>query len=238
MSHDSWADYYDFISRESFGNLLDDHTERVIEKVCEHVSPPAYVLDLGSGTGRLAVPLATGGYRVTAVEQSSGMLQVLEKKISDRELSIKIINESMTNFVTDHPHDLAVVLFTTLNYVVTKEDMCRFANCLRQSLRTGGIVLFDLAMEGVFSSVQYRSESVFRDIKIQEQNNGRYTYRETAHGVMDGSSFQYEDQIELRYWEKEEVLYIFQELGFVLLNELTDFFQGAFLHRTFMMCRT
>ncbi|MEO5350163.1 MAG: class I SAM-dependent methyltransferase [Magnetococcus sp. YQC-3] len=238
MSHDSWADYYDFISKESFGSLLDDHTKRVIERVFECISPPACVLDLGAGTGRLAVPLAASGYRVTAVEQSSGMLTVLEKKVHDQELPIKMINASVTNFVTGHPHDLAVSLFTTLNYFVTQEDIRMFANCLRKSLQSRGIFIFDLAMEGVFSSVQYRSESVVRDIKIYAHDDARYTYRETTCGMLDGLSFQYEDKIELRYWELDDVLRVFQDLDFVLLDELTDFFQGAFLHRTFMMCRT
>ena len=44
--------------------------------------PGARILDIGAGTGRVAIPLAARGCRVVAVEPAAGMLQELKKKAS------------------------------------------------------------------------------------------------------------------------------------------------------------
>ena len=43
--------------------------------------PPARVLDVGGGSGVVAVPLAEQGYDVTLLDSSEGMLRVAEERI-------------------------------------------------------------------------------------------------------------------------------------------------------------
>ena len=47
-----------------------------------NLHPGARVLDIGAGTGRVAIPLAARGCRVAAMEPAAGMLQELKKKAS------------------------------------------------------------------------------------------------------------------------------------------------------------
>lgn len=49
-----------------------------LEWLREHGEP---LLDLGCGTGRIAVPLARAGFRVTGVDRSPEMLALLERKV-------------------------------------------------------------------------------------------------------------------------------------------------------------
>ena len=44
----------------------------------------ARVLDIGAGTGRMAIPLANRGCEVVAVEPASGMLAQLLAKVGER----------------------------------------------------------------------------------------------------------------------------------------------------------
>lgn len=45
-------------------------------------SPPATVLDVGTGTGHVALMLAEAGYQVTGVDSSAGMLEVAARHAS------------------------------------------------------------------------------------------------------------------------------------------------------------
>lgn len=54
--------------------------------------PPARVLDVGAGTGAMSLLAASLGHRVTALDLSSGMLDRLRAKVTDRGLSIEIVN--------------------------------------------------------------------------------------------------------------------------------------------------
>src|SRR3954454_14234764 len=48
--------------------------------VARHCPTPGRLLDLGCGTGRVAIPLAGRGHRVTAVDLSAEMLRVAGEK--------------------------------------------------------------------------------------------------------------------------------------------------------------
>lgn len=53
-------------------------------------TPPSRVLDVGAGTGFLSVPAARSGHAVTALDVSTAMLGVLERKAVDDGLSISV----------------------------------------------------------------------------------------------------------------------------------------------------
>jgi SAM-dependent methyltransferase len=61
--------------------IPDEGLERLWEGA--HLAPNTCVLDIGAGTGRIAIPLARRGCRVVAVEPAAGMLAQLRSKGSD-----------------------------------------------------------------------------------------------------------------------------------------------------------
>src|SRR5690606_5445688 len=55
-------------------------TEAAVRRLAELAGPAGRVLELGVGTGRLALPLAAAGLSVTGMDASPGMLAVLRRK--------------------------------------------------------------------------------------------------------------------------------------------------------------
>jgi SAM-dependent methyltransferase len=53
--------------------------------------PPAAVLDAGAGTGFLSLLLAEQGYRVTSMDLSAGMLEMLRAKAGQRGLDVRTV---------------------------------------------------------------------------------------------------------------------------------------------------
>jgi SAM-dependent methyltransferase len=52
--------------------------------------PPVEVLDLGCGTGSLSLLLASGGYRVTAVDLSPRMVELARRKLAGHDVRVLV----------------------------------------------------------------------------------------------------------------------------------------------------
>jgi SAM-dependent methyltransferase len=94
--HYSYAAYADPGMAASFdakrfggpiGQLLLEDQERILVEFLGDVSQQR-ILDLGAGTGRAALALAKRGARVTAVDASTEMLAVAQRRAADSDLSI------------------------------------------------------------------------------------------------------------------------------------------------------
>ena len=68
--------------------LTDEAVDRLL--VAAGDQPGAVVLDIGAGTGRVAIPLAAHGCSVVALEPSGGMLEQLRAKGNDVTLSLLV----------------------------------------------------------------------------------------------------------------------------------------------------
>lgn len=216
--HDSWARFYDYIYSQMEG--FNDYT-RISERLLKaHFPAPKLVLDLGSGTGRLAIPLAQSGNYVTAVEISSGMIDVLRSKIrkTNSEERVKISQGLIQEF--DSPPDygrfeLVICLQTVLNYLLEDGDLNKLADIAARHTTFGGCVLIDFAEMKNMRSVYFSNEEFSRTIKVHSLGKDRFRVSEVSGGNMNGEVFTHQPQdLILRYWSVDTVTRIFESKGF------------------------
>jgi SAM-dependent methyltransferase len=123
------ADVYDRLYGERPG------VEDVVELLAELASGGP-VLELGIGTGRIALPLATRGVEVRGIDASPAMVAKLRAKPGSDAIDVTI--GDFADVRTDVPLALVFVAFNTFFALLTQDDQVRcFANVAR-SLAPGG----------------------------------------------------------------------------------------------------
>lgn len=231
LPHDAWAHVHDHVHRESFGEMLDNLTTATLALV-ERVCPtPCRVLDLGAGTGRIAVPLAQRGYAITAVEPSPAMLARLRVRFADERLDVATQCAAAQSFVPLAAADagLALAVFTVMNYLLDEDVLRAMAARVAASLRPGGSFLFDLADRGLFVDTDYVTDTMRRRVSIAPANGDAavFDYHEVCEGVCDGEPFAYTESLQMRAWSAHEVLPLLQAAGLELAEDHSDEMYGA-----------
>lgn len=117
---DTWAAVYD----EVYAHLAQDGRDAAAWLLSRAGGFPGgagpRVLEVGVGTGRIALPLVAGGAHVVGLDASKAMLQVLADKATRSEVEgahLRGVQAGMDAFTPDQvggPFDLVVVAFNTL----------------------------------------------------------------------------------------------------------------------------
>jgi SAM-dependent methyltransferase len=137
-----WAETYPF---EFPGPVIDAGAAEVDRVTALSGVRGGAALDLGCGPGRHAIPLARRGFRVTAVDLSTFQLAKARDRATAARLSIELLQSDMRAFVRAGAFDLALSLFTSFGYCEDPADDLRVLRNVRKSLRSGGILVMDVA---------------------------------------------------------------------------------------------
>ena len=117
-------------------HVVDHYLEKRARFVIEHC-PRGSALDVGCGTGALAIRLADAGYEVAGVDPSEGMLRVLEERTS----SVRAVKGSGSSLpFGDDSFDL-VLSVAVMHHIAAPEDVRRTLAEMVRVTRPGGRVL-------------------------------------------------------------------------------------------------
>lgn len=128
---------------------------------------PSTVVDLGCGTGSIAIPLARSGFHVCGIDLSSDMLTVARSKwdetpqqaIRPRAGSIRWLQQDMREWELQEPVDAVISFCDCLNYLTEEADIEAAFRATYAALRSGGSFLFDMHPPKQF--VRYAEEQPF-----------------------------------------------------------------------------
>lgn len=105
------------------------------------------ILELATGTGRAAIPLAQAGHEVVGVDYAADMLDVARRKrnavgLGDREL--KLVEADVLSLDLRRRFDWVCILFNTFLAFTTLEQQDRLLRMVRRHLKPDGRFWIDI----------------------------------------------------------------------------------------------
>jgi SAM-dependent methyltransferase len=139
-SSDGTTAQYDAIA-EVYDGYPGNYLEDVLFFAEEAKAAGSPVLEVGAGTGRLALCLAAVGVDVVGIDSSAAMLRVLARKqagFPDVPGKVWTVAADMRRFALRQRFTLAIVAFRTFLYLLTRADQRRALRAIRRHLAPGG----------------------------------------------------------------------------------------------------
>jgi SAM-dependent methyltransferase len=95
------------------------------------------VLELGAGTGRIAIPIAREGIRIVGLDRSPAMLEVARRKCAGLE-NITLVEGDMASFDLARSFGLIIIPARSFLLLMTVEEQKSCLRCIREHLVPGG----------------------------------------------------------------------------------------------------
>ena len=136
---DLWADYYDIVH--------DGLPGEAAFYVSEAVKCGGEVLELGCGTGRICIPMAMSGVRVTGMDNSAEMLDICREKlqhVSPVKGRLETLHGDMSDFSLGRRFELIVMAYRSFMHLLTPQTQRSCLRCIRGHLAKGGLFIFNV----------------------------------------------------------------------------------------------
>jgi SAM-dependent methyltransferase len=103
------------------------------------------ILEIGSGTGRVALALAEEGHTIVGLELSEAMRAVAQHKAEQAHLTDRVtfIAGDMRRFKIDQHFGLIIAPINTFLHNLTLDDQLAALACCKKHLRPGGLLVLD-----------------------------------------------------------------------------------------------
>lgn len=109
------------------------------------------ILDIGAGTGRVALDLARRGHEVTALDADPDLVHELANRARQRSLRVRTVAADARSFELGHEFALAIAPMQVVQLLGGPDGRRSALACIRRHLRRGG--LFAAALADPFEGI-------------------------------------------------------------------------------------
>jgi SAM-dependent methyltransferase len=144
--YDQIARFYDIEHADLIDDLL------MYENFARRCGSP--VLELGCGTGRVALHLARAGFEVIGLDTSPAMLELARDKLVLAGLTeqVCLLEADLRDFALDRRFGMATLAINTFMHFLTVADQVHVLTAARRHLKPAGLLIIDLPrVEGSLS---------------------------------------------------------------------------------------
>lgn len=205
---------------------------------------PRTIVDLGCGTGNLAIPLARSGFSVYGIDLSAEMLSIARSKWdeprrragNDEPGAIRWLQQDMRDWELPEPVDTVISFCDCLNYLTEPEDVVAALRHTYAGLKPGGLFLFDVHAPITFE--RYAEEQPF----VLDEKDVAYLWtcdydpdsrtidhdltffvRDESVGGAEAVYRRFEESHTQRAYDPKWIAEQLQTAGFELLHRTADF---------------
>ena len=218
----------------------------MIEQAQETGGP---VLELASGTGRVAWPIAQAGFDVIGLDINPGMIKAAEDKrpqypseVSDR---MRFVHGDMTNFDLKQQFRLVYITYRSFMALMTPEAQQKCLRCIHQHLEPGGRLVINI-FDPRLSRCDEQIEDPTEEMTVTNPVTGLQVEQRAVDRINDPLSQSFKmlwviserdaqdnivreehERLDLRWTYRFETRYLLELCGFEVLAEFSDFEKSA-----------
>jgi len=134
------------------------------------------VLELGSGTGRLAVPLADAGYHVTAVDVDPAMLERARRRVAEvggeATGRLELVEADLLGYSHRGPgtFGLAIIALNSLFLLATRDAQRAAIRTMARHLAPGGLAVIDVWLPDVDDLARFDGRLMLEYIRVDPES--------------------------------------------------------------------
>jgi len=214
-----WQDFFARDFRPVFDILprkrTNEHIRYIIRKL--NLRPGKTLLDCPCGIGRISIPLAQKGIKVTAVDITQSYLDELERKAFKKGLKIMTLRADMRRIPFHNQFDAAVNLWTSFGFFEDDRQDLRAIRRMFRALKPGGRFLMHIVnRDWIISHFEQRDWMKCGDVLSFEKRKFDYA-RSICQSewsfIKHGATHTH--QVAIRMYSYHELIEMFNQAGFV-----------------------
>lgn len=188
---------------------------------------PKLILELGCGTGSLAIELSKRGYEMIALDASVDMLGKAYEKAKAEKTDILFLNQDMREFELYGTVDVVICMLDSINYITSIKDIKKVFGLVQNYLNPGGLFIFDTNSSYKLSQVLGNETFYELDNEISWvwQNTYDSKKRITTFDLtffvknQNGLYERFEENHKERAFSREEIVQALESTGLKLLGD-------------------
>ena len=165
------------------------------------------ILELGSGTGRISIPLAREGYQVTGIEKSPEMAAYCQDKVEKekREVQqkINIIEKDIKEMKAKRKFDLILAPNNFINYFINVKELRTLFKKVKEMLKDEGYFVIDNSVPDLSAMVANNDQEKSFEFNLPASDK---IIIDRFHPQYDFVKQLEYDQIILEEYEEEELI--------------------------------